>query len=341
MDDGPVARRPDDLQAALRRRPDLSRRADHQLVPAGHDGDQRHRGRPQRRARRADLDPLRRRRRARSSSRRRGPRRCWVTPRSRCIPTTSGTAPGRQGGRAAADQSAHPGDRRRARRPVLRHRRGEGDAGARPERLRDRPPPRPADADDHGRARRDHRARAVRRPGPDGGAVRDRRGAARGRPHRRREAPVQPFGRALLEVRHRHRAAPVVAVVRPGRDAREGRGGRRARRARRPRAGVHDAALLPVGRQPARLVHQPPAVVGPPDPGLVLAGRRRRLLRSGRDAAVGLDAGRGRARHLVLVRAVAVLDDGLARGHRRPRALLPDDACSSPATTSCSSGSCG
>ena len=26
-----------------------------------------------------------------SSSRRRGPRRCWATPRSRCIPTTSAT----------------------------------------------------------------------------------------------------------------------------------------------------------------------------------------------------------------------------------------------------------
>ncbi len=41
----------------------------------------------------------------------------------------------------------HPDHRRRARRSVLRHRSGEGDAGARPERLRDRPPARPADAD--------------------------------------------------------------------------------------------------------------------------------------------------------------------------------------------------
>ncbi len=85
-----------------------------------------------------------------------------------------------------------------------------------------------------------------------------------------------------------------------------------------------DAALLPMGRQPARLVHQPPAVVGPPHPGLVLARRRRRLCRAGRDSASRLDAGRGRARHLVLERAVAVLDHGLARADARARALLPD-----------------
>ena len=52
--------------------------------------------------------------------------------------------PGRPGGRAAAVQPAHPGRRRPARRPGVRHRRGQGDPGARPGRLRDRPPPRPA-----------------------------------------------------------------------------------------------------------------------------------------------------------------------------------------------------
>ncbi len=67
-------------------------------------------------------------------------------------------------GRASADRPPHPDRGRRARRPGLRHRRGQGDPGPRPERLRDRPPPRPAGPVDHGRARRDHRARAV--PGP-------------------------------------------------------------------------------------------------------------------------------------------------------------------------------
>ena len=47
-------------------------------------------------------------------------------------------------GRAAADRPAHPDRRRRARRPGVRHRRGQGDPGARPERLRDRPAARPA-----------------------------------------------------------------------------------------------------------------------------------------------------------------------------------------------------
>ena len=47
-----------------------------------------------------------------------------------------------------------------ARRPGVRYRRGQGHAGARPQRLRDRPPARPADADDHGRARGHHGARS-------------------------------------------------------------------------------------------------------------------------------------------------------------------------------------
>ena len=39
------------------------------------------------------------------------------------------------------------------------------------------------------------------------------------------------------------------------------------------RTGVDAGPLLPVGRQPARLVHQPAAVVGPPHPRLVLTRR--------------------------------------------------------------------
>ena len=58
--------------------------------------------------------------------------------------------PGRPGGRAAADRPAHPGRGRPACRPGVRHRGGQGDARARSRRLRDRPPPRPAQPDDHG-----------------------------------------------------------------------------------------------------------------------------------------------------------------------------------------------
>ncbi len=75
--------------------------------------------------------------------------------------------------------------------------------------------------------------------------------------------------------------------------------------------------------------HQIPAWYGP---------RRQDLCRRGRGGRgwalwgqgshygkeVALDARRGRARHLVLIRAVAVLDARLARSHARARPLLPD-----------------
>ena len=124
-----------------------------------------------------------------------------------------------------------------ARRPGVRHRRGEGDPGARPQRLRDRPAARPAEPDHHGRARRDHRARAVPGAGPVRGAARRRRRAARAGPHRRREAAVPALGRALLAVQDHRRAAAVAAVVRQHRPA--GQGGRRRgpRRAGDDRAG--------------------------------------------------------------------------------------------------------
>ena len=143
---GPVQGRPDDLQAAVRGRPDLPRRADHQLVPALPHRAVGHRGRALRRRGRARLDPLRRRRpldrrghhpRRDDARRHRGRR----PPGRRAVP-----APGRHRGRAAADRPADPDRRRRARRPGVRHRRGQGHPGARPERLRDRPAPRAADA---------------------------------------------------------------------------------------------------------------------------------------------------------------------------------------------------
>ena len=95
--------------------------------------------------------------------------------------------PGRPGGRAPAVRAAHPGGGRPARRPGVRHWRGQGDARARPGRLRDRPPARPAQPHDHGRARRDHRARPVPGPGPV-------RGAARGAPRCASRAGWSPSG---------------------------------------------------------------------------------------------------------------------------------------------------
>src|SRR5260221_5110922 len=79
-----------------------------------------------------------------------------------------------------------------------------------------------------------------------------------------------------------------------------------------------------------RLVHLAAALVGPSDPGLALprlrpyhrgAGDALRLLRLRPQRA---PPGPRRARHLVLVGALAVLDPRLARGDARPVPLLSD-----------------
>ena len=77
----------------LRGGPDLPRQAPRQLGPGAADRRVRSRGRERGGGRQALAHPLsaRRRQRARSSSRRRGPRRCSATWRSRCIRTTSAT----------------------------------------------------------------------------------------------------------------------------------------------------------------------------------------------------------------------------------------------------------
>ena len=98
---------------ALQRGPDLQGQAAGQLGPEAADRDLRPRGA----AGRGEGPPLalqvsdRRHATSSSSSRRRGPRRCSATPRSRCIPTTSATAPDRQDTRscrwsAAASRSS-------------------------------------------------------------------------------------------------------------------------------------------------------------------------------------------------------------------------------------------
>ena len=81
-------------------------------------------------------------------SRPRAPRRCSATPAWRCIPKDERyRAADRQDARCC--RSLRPRRSRSSpttRSTGVRHRRGEGDAGARPERLRDRPAPRPAAA---------------------------------------------------------------------------------------------------------------------------------------------------------------------------------------------------
>ena len=102
----------------------------------------------------------------------------------------------------------HPDRRRRRGGPDLRLGRREGDAGARPDRLRDRPPARPARRRRHdargphqpGGARPVPGPRPVRGPHARGGRVRGGRAAGEGR------APP-PRGRPLLPLRHR-RSSP-------------------------------------------------------------------------------------------------------------------------------------
>jgi valyl-tRNA synthetase len=84
-----------------------------------------------------------------------------------------------------------------------------------------------------------------------------------------------PPGRALRALRHRRRAAAVRAVVRQGPAAgRRGRA-RGPRRAHPVRARAQREGLPRLARQPLRLVHLPPAVVGAPHPRLVRPRRQR------------------------------------------------------------------
>ncbi len=79
-------------------------------------------------------------------------------------------------------------------------------------------------------------------------------------------------------------------------------------------------ALPGLAQEHPPVVHLAPAVVGPPDPGLV--PRRRDLRRHGRARGAGLGARSRRARHVVLERAVAVRDARLARRDRRAEGVL-------------------
>ena len=80
---------------------------------------------------------------------------------------------------------------------------------------------------------------------------------------------------------------------------------------------IHPASLEPrwfgLGGQHARLVHLAPAVVGSPHSDLARTGRADGVRRTRRNPAARLAAGPRRARHLVLLCAVALLHDGLAR----------------------------
>ncbi len=333
------------LQAALRQGLHLPRQLHGQLGPGLALGDLRPRGREPRGRGHALLDRLpgrglrpgahrgdgaagddARRHRGRGQSGRRALRR-----------------PGRRALRAAAGRAAAADHRRRARRPRVRHRRPEDHPRARPQRLRDRPQAR-ARGDRRDRPRRPpHRGgRRVRRDERRRGAGGRGRGAARGGPPARRGA-LRPLGPVLPPLRRADRAADLAAVVLP--HGRAGEAGDRGRRTRRgaDRAGAVEARLPRLDAGDPPLVHLAPALVGTPDPGLVLRSlrgddRRRAPARALRRLRRRAAPGGGRARHLVQLGALALRHPRLARARRRSCAPSTRPASSPPPARSSSSG---
>ena len=124
---------------------DLPGEPDHQLVPVPPDRAVRPRARARGGGRRPHVRPLpvRRRSRGRRHDRDRAPRDDSRRRGRRRQPRRQALGPrGRARGDRAVRRARGAGDRGRASRPGVRHRRAQGDAGARPARLRDRPRPR-------------------------------------------------------------------------------------------------------------------------------------------------------------------------------------------------------
>ena len=149
----------------------------------------------------------------------------------------------------------------------------------------------------------------------------------RARPARLARA-LPALGGALRALRVAHRAAHLAPVVVLDGGAQEAG----ARGAARPQGRLPPRVAAPLrdrlARERARLEHLAPDLVGAPDPDLVLPGRPHHLRRDGAGRLRGVrldraDPGDGRARHVVLVGALAVRDARLAGGDARPRALLP------------------
>ena len=205
------------------------------------------------------------------------------------------------------------------------HWRREGDAGARPERLRHRPAPAGLEGDHHLQDRRTRGSTKTAREVPRGfdrftARNQDRRRHGGARLPLRRGRRQQDDGPLRREVRSwwsssptSHR--PMVGGRRdPGAAGDQGGGGR----AHGVPAEDLGEDLFRVDAEHPALVRLAPALVGPPHPRLVRAGRavlrrgdgsrgegrRQGALRQGRRA----DPGRGCARHLVLVRPLGLLD---------------------------------
>ena len=144
----PLARRARSLRPPVRKGPHLPRRVHGQLVPALPD-----RASPISKSRTRKSQghlwhiryPVNGSRTGTSRSRPRGRRPCSATPPSPSMPNDERYArSARQDRAAAADGSRDSDHPRRAGRSRIRHRRGEGHAGARSQRFRSRQAPQPA-----------------------------------------------------------------------------------------------------------------------------------------------------------------------------------------------------
>ena len=153
-------------------------------------------------------------------------------------------------------------------------------------------------------------------------------------PRRGRAPPKRSPTPTRCPSRHRsgERIEPLIspAVVLPHGRARRARRSTRSKRdeVRHPARPVEPRLPQLAGGDPP-LVHLPPALVGPPDPGLVLRRLRGDDRRRGRAGALRrlrrrAAPGGGRPRHLVQLGALALRHARLARRHARAARLLPD-----------------
>ena len=178
--------------------------------------------------------------------------------------------------------------RRRGGRPGVRDGRGQDHAGPRPRRPRDRPPPRAAGAHDPRRRRHDRRDRDRRTTGSTG----SRRGGGSS-PTSRPRGDLAGSAAHEMVVGRCQRSDDIVEprlktqwFIRTGPLAARALDATRSGRTRILPGPLREDLGALADRHP-RLERQPPAVVGPSHPGVVLPGRARD----------GLVAG-GRARRL-------------------------------------------
>ena len=233
------------------------------------------------------------------------------------------------------------------RRSRFRLGRGQDHAGARFQRLPDGAAAQPAADFRDGYAWADERrGRPVSRDDARGLPAQGGRGPHGARPAGE-DGAASACDRRLLALRDGGRADALESVVR----ARQAAGRRGAcGGARRPHdlpSEVLGEHLFQLDGERLRLVHLAPTMVGPSHPRLLVRAMRRD---DGRGRASGgvhqvrrrrSAPGRGRARHLVQLGAVAVFDPGMARARRPSSSATTRPACSSPASTSFFSGSRG